>query len=134
MKKFFLIAFLAVLSSIFTNVNAQEKNYVLSTGNPNYVPAIIGTANTLAENKKENLGKIKIVLYGKAVQDLNKSSTTKLWLDKVTHKAIEFSACAIALKKFDVQKQHIPKEFEVVEDAFVYLLELKEKGYYALDL
>lgn len=134
MKKFFLIALLVGLTSIFTDVVAQEKNYVLSTGNPKYIPAIIGTANTLAEDKRENLGKIEIVLYGKAVQDLDKSTTTKPWLDKVAHKAIEFSACDIALKKFDVQKQEVPKQFEIVADAFVYLLELKEKGYYALDL
>ncbi len=133
MKKFFLIVFLVGLISIFTDVVAQEKNYVFSTGNPKYIPAIIGAANTLAEDKKEKLGKIEIVLYGKAVQDLDKSYTTKPWLNKVANKAIEFRVCAIALEKFEVQQQ-IPKQFEVVADAFVYLIELKEKGYYALDL
>ena len=134
MKKLFLISFILGFSAIFTSLNAQKKNYVLSTGNPKYIPAMINTANTLAENKREKLGEIQLVLYGKAVKDLDKKATTQAWTDKVAHKAIKFRACDIALNKFDVQKQKIPKQFEVVADAFIYLLELKEKGYYALDL
>lgn len=134
MKKFLLIALVLGFSSVFSNTFAQEKNFVISTSNPHYIPVIIKTANTIAENHKNDLGEIQIVLYGKAVKGLDESEATAPWLKKTQNKAIKFSACNIALDKQKVNKNQIPKQFNIVANAFVYILKLKEKGYYGLDL
>lgn len=134
MKKWILCSLVLVLSGLLTQAIGQEKNYVLSTANPRYVPAIITTANTIAEQEAAHLGKIEIVLYGAAVKNLDQAETTTAWLDLVQHSNIAFKACNIALRKQQVDKSQLPKQFDVVANAFVYILKLKEKGYYALDL
>jgi len=134
MRKWILCFVALVLSGVATQAIGQEKNYVLSTANPHYIPAIIATANTIAEQESEQLGTIEIVLYGAAVKNLDQAETTAAWLASVKHSKIAFKACNMALNKLHVDKNKLPKQFDVVANAFVYILKLKEKGYYALDL
>jgi len=134
MKNSIFALTLLLLVGALSTVRAQEKNFVISTGNPDRVPAIIITANTLAEEHAGDLGEIQIVLYGKAVSNLDQTEPAKAWLDKVKDDKIEFRACNMALHKFDVDQKKLPKQFEVVSNAFIYVLKLKEKGYYGLDL
>lgn len=131
MKKF--VWTLLFIMGVMTSAMAQTKNFVISTGNPKHIPIIIKSANDLAKEYKDNLGKIEIVLYGKAVNHLDRAKTSQPWFDQVQSDAIKFKACGIALNKRQIDKKLLPKKFDIVSNALIYILKLKDKGYIDFD-
>ncbi len=133
MKKILMTTITLLIIGALTTVYGQEKNFVISTGNPHHIPVIIKSANKIAEEYQGRLGTIAIVLYGDAVQDLDQKATSQPWFQQVKSEAIKFKACHLALDKRDVDESLMPKQFEVVPNALVYILKLKDKGYIAFD-
>ncbi len=133
MKKIILFLSLFLSTTIFNQVFAQEKNFVISTEKPHQVGVIIETANTIAEEFENNLGEIQIVLYGPAVKKLEEEKTVETWLKNIKHEKIRFAVCDIAIEKTNTDKKYIPAEMQTVENAFVHILRLKAKGYIGLE-
>lgn len=134
MKKLMIMFFALVFAGSFlAKATAQEQNFVISTGEADQVPVIITTANQLAERFQDNLGEVQVVLYGKAVKELEHSKTVQEWLDAVEDDRIHFTACNIALEKTKTDKDKVPQEIEVVANAYTHILELKAEGYHGLE-
>lgn len=133
MKKLIFTLGILLCFGFFSNAFAQEKNFVISTENPQQVPVIIMTANSLTEEFDKDLGEIQIVLYGKAVKESANEETITKWLSMVKHEKINFKACQIALEKTKTDVNKVHSDVEVVSNAFVHILKLKAKGYIGLE-
>lgn len=139
MKTLFLSSLAFVLMLITNPVNAQEttttqNNYVVLTKKVEQLKPIILTARSLKEEDGENFGDYQAIICGQDITLLTDKEKMKGFLIDAKEAGVKLIACGFSMKKFGVDAEDIPAEFEIVENGILYYFQLQKKGYYSLGL
>ncbi len=139
MKTLFLSSLAFVLMLITNPVNAQEttttqNNYVVLTKKVEQLKPIILTAKSLKEEDGENFGDYQAIICGQDITLLTDKEKMKGFLIDAKEAGVKLIACGFSMKKFGVDAEDIPAEFEIVENGILYDFQLQKKGYYSLGL
>lgn len=86
-----------------------------------------------AQEMNKSFGVFKVVLYGEEVGELSKPEVQK-HIKKAQQVGVSLSVCAMALERMQVDPTSIPKEIEIVDNAYLHSLQLQKKGYKSLSL
>ena len=86
-----------------------------------------------AQEMKNSFGVFKIVLYGSEVGEFTKP-TAERYIKWAKATGVNLSVCAMALERMKVDPKSIPKEIEIVDNAYLHSLQLQKKGYKSLSL
>lgn len=127
MKRIVLI-FILVLS---LGVMAQEangpKDFMVLTPKVEQLKPILLAADELATD-----GDFEIVLYGKNVADILKPETEKFisWAGKLN---VKVNVCKMSLDLLQINPNTLPKEINVVDNAFLYAFQRQKAGYKILN-
>ena len=113
---------------------AQQKaqnpstDFVILTSQFDQLEPIVMTAQD--ENRN---GEIQVVLYGNEVKQLT-SPDMRRYLDLGEKYKVRFLVCEMSIDRFKIDPNSIPKEIEIVDNAFLYSFQLQKKGYKSLTL
>lgn len=124
-----------VLAQKVTKTTAvTNNNYLMTTGVPGYVPAILMTAAEIKKAEGSSLGAFQVVLYGEAVKQFaDPEEGTKL-IKMAEEAGAEIILCEFALKKFGIAKDQLPAGLKFVGNAFQHSLNMQKKGFYILSV
>ncbi|HLV91503.1 MAG TPA: DsrE family protein [Aequorivita sp.] len=123
---------LYILMFLSLGLMAQDKNthtdFVILTSQFDQLEPILITAESLSS--KDNF---QIVLYGKDVKQITEPEMEKylIWAEKSEAK---FFVCQMSLNRLKIEKSELPSGIEIVDNAFLYSLQLQKKGYKTLNL
>jgi len=123
---------LYILMFLSLGLMAQDKNthtdFVILTSQFDQLEPILITAESLSS--KDNF---QIVLYGKDVKQITEPEMEKylIWAEKSEAK---FFVCQMSLDRLKIEKSELPSGIEIVDNAFLYSLQLQKKGYKTLNL
>lgn len=128
MKKIIQILILLVSFGAISQVESKPMDFMVITSKINQLEPILLAANDIATK-----GDFKIVLYGKNVSELLNPETEKFirWAKKSN---VKISVCQMSLDVLKINPKTIPEEIEVVNNAFLYALQLQKAGYKILSL
>ena len=128
MKKTIQILLLLLSFSAISQQNIEPIKYMVLTPEIGQLKPIL-----LAAEELEADGDFKIVLYGKNVPELL-TPETKKFIDQAEKLNVKISVCKMSLDMLQINPNTLPKEIEVVDNAFLYALQLQKKGYKILSL
>ena len=128
MKKTIQILLLLLSFSAISQQNTEPINFMVLTPEIGQLKPILLAAEELKAD-----GDFKIVLYGKNVPELL-TSETKKFIEQAEKLNVKLSVCKISLDMLQINPNALPKEIEVVDNAFLYALQLQKKGYKILSL
>src|SRR5690554_8238437 len=117
---------LYILMFLSLGLMAQDKNthtdFVILTSQFDQLEPILITAESLSS--KDNF---QIVLYGKDVKQITEPEMEKylIWAEKSEAK---FFVCQMSLNRLKIEKSELPSGIEIVDNAFLYSLQLQKKG------
>lgn len=123
---------LYILMFLSLGLMAQDQNthtdFVILTSQFDQLEPILITAESLSS--KDNF---QIVLYGKDVKQITEPEMEKylIWAEKSEAK---FFVCQMSLNRLKIEKSELPSGIEIVDNAFLYSLQLQKKGYKTLNL
>lgn len=82
----------------------------------------------LAAQGLKTEGDFKIVLYGKEVTQLTNPEFQKFieWAEKAN---VRLAVCQMSLNLLKINPTTIPREIEIVDNAFLHTFQLQKKGY-----
>lgn len=138
--KYVLIATLLLLFSPIgkivgqTTAEKQHNNYVVITTKINQLRPILMAAEDLKAEDGERFGQFKILVCGKAVQDLASSQTMKPFLQTARRTGARIIACEYSMKQQNKKPQELTPGVESVENAILENLQLQREGYISLGL
>lgn len=130
MKKI-LISLFAVMQLFATN--AQEKNQkiiidVTSTDNKVYQSILLTLDLMTSENANT---KLDVIVYGEAVPMLmkNQSIVAQQIVKYATNKNVQFSACEISMKLFNIKKEQLLTGVTTVNNAVSEIIKKQNLGW-----
>ncbi len=128
MKKTIQIFLFLLSFSAISQQSSKQMDFMVLTSEINQLQPILLAADELA-----SAGDFQIVFYGKDVAELLNTETEKFitWAEKSN---VKLSVCQMSLDALQLNHNAIPKEIEVVDNAFLYALQLQKKGYKILNL
>lgn len=85
-------------------------------------------------NLKKNGYTFEIVMVGKLAQEIAENTELKAAIDKSEAIGAKLVVCEYALDLFKVDKSKVDKRIEITKNAWLYMFELKDKGYNTLDI
>ncbi|MGO3183546.1 MAG: DsrE family protein [Aequorivita sp.] len=128
MKKTIQIFLLLISFSVFAQQDSQSMNFVTLATEIDQLEPIL-----LAAREMDTEGDFKIVLYGKNVGDLLNASAEKL-IKSAAESDVKLSVCQMSLDMLQINHKAVPKEIEIVDNAFLHALQLQKTGYKILNL
>lgn len=121
-----------ILMFLSFGVMAQDKNsnadFVILTSKFDQLEPIVMAAQD--ENRN---GDFQVVLYGNEVKKVTDPEMTR-FLDFGEKYKIRFFVCQMSLDRLKIDQGSLPKEIEIVDNAFLYSFQLQKKGYKTLNL
>ena len=124
-----LYIFIALLSfGVSAQIQQITDNFVVLTSNPEQLKPIL-----LAAKELNTSGDFKIVLYGKNVAQITTSETLENRTQAINQN-VDLSVCKMSVDLLKIDTKKIPKEIEIVDNAFLYAFQLQKKGYKLLSL
>lgn len=138
--KYVLIATMLLLFSPIgklsgqTTTDKQHNNYVVTTTKINQLTPILMAAQELKEEEGAACGEFKILICGKAVQDLANSQTVQPFLQTARQAGARIIACEYSMKQQNMKPQDLTPGVESVENAILENLQLQREGYISLGL
>lgn len=124
--------FFYILMFFSLGLMAQDKNthtdFVILTSQFDQLEPILITAESLSS--KDNF---QIVLYGKDVKLVTEPEMKKylVWAQESEAKLF---VCQMSLDRLKIEADELPSGIEIVDNAFLYSLQLQKKGYKTLNL
>ncbi|SDX45945.1 DsrE family protein [Aequorivita viscosa] len=113
-------------------VTAQQKfettNFVILTSNIDQIEPIL-----MAAQNESREGEFQIVFYGSKVKQLSNDSF-KENLKLAEEFNVKLFVCQMSIERLKIDLATIPEEITLVENAFLYALQLQKKGYKTLNL
>lgn len=106
----------------------QNTDFVILTSQFEQLEPIMMAAQDETRN-----GDFQIVLYGNEVKQVTSKEMIE-YLELGEKYKARFLVCKMSLDRFKIDPDSIPKEIEVVENAFLYSFLLQKKGYKTLNL
>lgn len=135
---FFLMSFIFTFQSMaqkdLKSPTAAKADYIMTTGVPGYVPAILMTAAEMRKEEGALPGVFQVVLYGEAVKQFADPEEGVKLIQMAEEAGAEIILCEFALKKYGISKDQLPKGLKFVGNAFQYTLNMQKKGYYVLSV
>lgn len=128
MKRTIQIFLLLLSFTAISQQNTEQINFMVLTPEIGQLKPIL-----LAAEELEADGDFKIVLYGKNVPELL-TPETKKFIEEAEKLNVKLSVCKMSLDRLQINPNTLPKEIEVVDNAFLYALQLQKKGYKTLSL
>ncbi|MCG2420173.1 DsrE family protein [Aequorivita sp. F47161] len=128
MKKYIQILIVLLSLSATAQQTAKPKDFVVLTSKLEQLKPILLAADNLPD--KENF---QIVMYGPNAADLLKTET-KEYINWATNSDVKISVCKMSLDKLQIDPKTLPKQIEVVENAFLTAFQLQKAGYKLLNL
>ena len=128
MKRTIHLLLLLISFSAISQQNIEPINYTVLTPEIGQLKPVL-----LAAGELEADGDFKIVLYGKNVPELL-TPETKKFIEQAEKLNVKISVCKMSLDMLRINPNTLPKEIEVVDNAFLYALQLQKKGYKILSL
>ena len=127
MKNTFSLIFLF----LSLNLMAQQKtatDFVVLTPKFEQLQPILLSAKEINTD-----GNFQVLLYGKEVIQLTDPDIRKFieWAEQVK---VKLSVCKMSLDMLKIDPSSIPREIEIVDNAFLYSFQLQKKGYKSLTL
>lgn len=119
---------------VVTQAVAKVNNYVMSTGVPGYVPAIIMTAADMKKEEGKNFGDFQIVIYGEAIKQFADPTEGPKLVAMAKEAGAKLVICEFAMQKYGITKAQFPTGLDYVGNAFKHAIGLQKKGYYSLGL
>lgn len=83
---------------------------------------------------KKNGYTFEIVLVGMVAKEIVEDPTLKPFIDKAEKIGAKLVVCEYALDLFKVDKTKLDKRVTLTPNAWIYMFELKDKGYNTLDI
>ncbi|WP_107038554.1 DsrE family protein [Brumimicrobium mesophilum] len=74
----------------------------------------------------------EIVIWGMVVRDIKEDKELFDFLSKYSTDGLKVTVCSVAMNRLGIEKEDLPKGFEVVDDAYVRIFELQALGYNVL--
>lgn len=140
MKNLMIVLVLALINGVFLSSaigqsrSKTEMNYAVLTSKIAQFKPIGFSSEALAREDGDKFGQFKAVLYGPEVVQLTDKRKMKPLLRMARRSNLTLAVCEMALKKMKVNPDDIPKEFEVVDNAFLHALQLQKGGHFILSL
>lgn len=106
----------------------QNTDFVILTSQFEQLEPIMMAAQDETRN-----GDFQIVLYGNEVKQVTSKEMIE-YLELGEKYKARFLVCKMSLDRSKIDPDSIPKEIEVVENAFLYSFLLQKKGYKTLNL
>lgn len=121
--------FLFLLSfGVIAQQNSKPTDFIVLTTEINQLQPILLAADALA-----SAGDFKIVFYGKNAADLQNIESKK-FINWAANSNVKLSVCQMSLDALKINHNNIPEEIEIVDNAFLYALQLQKKEYKILNL
>ena len=141
MKKNLLAAFAIATFALSTPLHAtsfendqiasiqikSKGKYAIMVQNKMHLQAAIMTGEEIL--KANPKAKFEVVLIGEVVKDIADDTSLKPMLEKAHQGGIKIVSCEFAMKKLGVTKDQYLPIIDTTPNAFIYLFDLKEKGY-----
>lgn len=128
------LTFISPLSAQSNIEGHHSHNYVILTKKVEQLQPIILTAEALAEEDGESFGDFQAIICGKTVEDLTDKIKMKSFIEKAEKAKVKIVVCGLSMKKFNVNKEDIPNELEVVENGLLHDFQLQKRGYLSIEL
>lgn len=113
-------------------VTAQQKsettNFVILSSNIDQIEPIL-----MAAQNQSREGEFQVVFYGSEVRQLS-SQSFKEYLKLAEESKVRLSVCQMSIDRLKIDPATIPEEITLVENAFLYSLQLQKKGCNTLNL
>jgi|GEM_PF-1631151 intracellular sulfur oxidation DsrE/DsrF family protein len=87
----------------------------------------------MAAQDENRDGEIQVVFYGNEVNKITQPEIAKP-LDFGQKYKVRFFVCQMSLDRLKIDHESVPKDIEIVDNAFLYSLLLQKKGYKSLTL
>lgn len=128
MKKLIQILIVLIGFGVTAQQTTQTNKFVVLTPKVEQLKPILLAAEKLTE--KENFA---IVLYGANIESILKPEMKNYirWAAKLD---VNLAVCKMSLNKLQIDPASLPKEIEVVENAFLTAFQLQKAGYILLNL
>lgn len=131
MKKIFLIA--TVLFIYTSSVFSQKVPYNVVFDITNNEPAIQQRMIVLVKEiiNADPAAKVEVVFYGNSISviDKNKSAVMDDISKLAENKQVKFSACAVAMKKHNVDESQLVSGVQTVPDGIYEIVKKQAAGY-----
>lgn len=124
----YLLLFLSFGTMAQQKPQTESANFVILVSNFEHLDAVM----MAAQNENRN-GAFQVVLYGNEVNQITHSNMTK-HLDFGQKFKVNFSVCQMSLDRSKIDRETVPKEIEIVDNAFLYSFHLQKKGFKSLTL
>lgn len=139
MKKILLAGFLFLFASFGNNLIAQsasgdKNNYTVAITKIKQLKPIFMAAESLAAEDGNSFGKFKVLICGKAVEELARPDTMAPYLEMAEKVDGKIIACEYSMKQLGVAPSSLTEGVESVENAILENLQLQKKGYLSLGL
>jgi intracellular sulfur oxidation DsrE/DsrF family protein len=131
MKKILIIAAIIFFNSNFSFSQTVPYNVVFDiTGNePAIQQRMVGLVQEIITSRPD--AKIEVVFYGQSVAIIDKN-TSKVTADiskLAENKQVQFKACAVAMKKHNVDESQLVSGVQSVPDGIYEIISKQAEGY-----
>ena len=131
MKKILIIVTIIFLNSTFSFSQTVPYNVVFDiTGDePAIQQRMVGLVQEIITSRPD--AKIEVVFYGKSVAIIDKN-TSKVMADiskLAENKQVQFKACAVAMKKHNVDESQLVSGVQSVPDGIYEIISKQAEGY-----
>lgn len=142
-KLIFSVLAMMTLLTFSTEVSGQEvaksmkyeghsTKFALMISNENHFIGAVETGITM--NVKKNKFAFEIVVVGKLAEDLALNKELISVIDKAHKNGIKIVICEQALAFFNIEKTSLDKRLYTTPNAWIYMFELKDKGFNSLTI
>lgn len=108
----------------------KSTKFAVMIGDPLHFKAAILTAEEMQIKKKGF--KFEVVVIGHLAKDLAEDKSLLVDITKAKEMGMKIVVCEHALQYFSIDKSLLDKRLETTKNAWVYMFELKDKGYNTL--
>lgn len=112
--------------------NGHSTRFAFLVTNERHFQGVMNTAEKM-ELKKNNFS-LEIVVVGTLVKDLAENKELTKEIDKAENLGVKIVVCEGAMKHFNVPKSQLDKRLLTTPNAWIYMFELKDKGFNTLSL
>ncbi|MEK6511193.1 hypothetical protein [Myroides odoratimimus] len=139
---FKLVVFLFLLGTYSTILAQEQSNVIQYHGestkfafmvtNTKHFKSVIATAENM-EIKKNDFS-FEIVVVGKLAEDLVKDKELIKQIDKSVALGVKIVVCEGALARFNIPKSDLDKRLLTTPNGWIYMFELKDRGFNTLSI
>lgn len=106
----------------------DTTDFVILSSDLEFLDPIIETGASDVRN-----GHFRVVFFGRQVAGLTKPEMRD-FIDRASKHKIELAVCEMSINRLGIDRDAIPKEIEIIGNAFLHSLQLQQQGYKALHL